>query len=135
MEVRPAPCPRGTPSLPTSRPGGRLRTRGSTPLPQPVNLVKHFLPNTDLSNMGDQGAVSISQPLCEWAESSRRFAIHISPDVIGRLGTESWVAFKRVPRRGLEIGGVLIGHVDSQDDSTTFWIEGFAPVESEHRSG
>jgi hypothetical protein len=40
-----------------------------------------------------------------------------------------------VPRRGLEIGGILLGHVDCQDDKTNFWIKGFEPVESEHRSG
>jgi len=54
---------------------------------------------------------------------------------MGRLGTESWVAFKRIPRRGLEIGGVLLGRAERKQDSTTFWIEGFAAVESEHRSG
>ncbi|MCU1339323.1 MAG: hypothetical protein JWO19_4904, partial [Bryobacterales bacterium] len=75
------------------------------------------------------------QPMCVWTEDSRKFAIHLHPEVIGRLATESWVAFKRVPRRGLEIGGILLGHIDSQDDTTNFRIAGFEPVESEHRSG
>jgi hypothetical protein len=74
-------------------------------------------------------------PICTWTEASRKFAIHLSPEVIARLGTESWIAFKRVPRRGLEIGGILLGRTDSRDDTTTFWIEGSVPVESEHKSG
>jgi hypothetical protein len=75
------------------------------------------------------------QPFCVWAQASRNFAIHIPPEVIGSLGTESLVAFKRVPRRGLEIGGILLGRTEFRGDTTTFWVEGFAPIESEHRFG
>ena len=78
---------------------------------------------------------SVAQPICVWTDASRKFAIHLHPHVIGCLGIESRVAFKRVPRRGLEIGGILIGRTDFREDTTTFWIEGFQPVESEHRSG
>src|ERR1700676_3223944 len=78
---------------------------------------------------------SVVQPICAWTEASRKFEIYLRPDVLGRLGTESWIAFKRVPRRGLEVGGILLGRTDSRDEITTYWIEGFAPVESEHRSG
>jgi hypothetical protein len=73
--------------------------------------------------------------MCAWTESEHKFAIHVPPDVISRLGSESWIAFKRVPRRGLEIGGVLLGRTETRDDTTTFWIDGFQQVESEHRSG
>ncbi len=45
------------------------------------------------------------------------------------------VAFKRVPRRGLEVGGILLGRADRRHDTTTFWLEGFESIESEHRSG
>jgi TonB family protein len=54
---------------------------------------------------------------------------------MGRLRAEAWVAFKQVPRRGLEIGGILLGRVENGHDATTFWIDGFEAVESEHRSG
>ena len=85
--------------------------------------------------MADCGEPSVAQPICAWRDASRKFEIHLRPGVMGRLGTESWVAFKRIPRRGLEIGGVLLGRAECGEDSTTFWIEGFAAVESEHRSG
>jgi hypothetical protein len=78
---------------------------------------------------------SAGQPICIWSQASRNFEIHIEPEVIGRLGTESLVAFKRVPRRGLEIGGILLGRTEIGEDTTTFLIEGFQPIESEHRSG
>jgi len=78
---------------------------------------------------------SATQPFCVWTQASGNFAIQIPPDVIGSLGTESLVAFKRVPRRGLETGGILLGRTEFLGDTTTFWIEGFAPIESEHRFG
>src|ERR1700680_1514261 len=77
----------------------------------------------------------IGQPLCAWTQRSRKFAIYVHPDVLSRLGMEARVAFKRGPRRGLEIGGILLGRVDTRDEATAFWIEGFESIESEHRSG
>lgn len=86
-------------------------------------------------DMADVEPPSANQPFCVWAQASRNFAIHIPAEVIGSLGTESLIAFKRVPRRGLETGGILLGRIEFQSDTTTFWIEGFAPIESEHRFG
>jgi TonB family protein len=85
--------------------------------------------------MADAASSSPAQPTFAWSDGARSFQIHLRPSVMGRLGTESWVAFKRVPRRGLEIGGVLLGRTERKEDTTTFWIEEFAAVESEHRSG
>src|SRR5579872_5365361 len=85
--------------------------------------------------MADVESPSAIPPFCVWSQTSRNFAIHIPPEVIGSLCTESLVAFKRVPRRGLETGGILLGRTEFLGDTTTFWIEGFAPIESEHRFG
>src|SRR5579872_7335886 len=85
--------------------------------------------------MADVESPSAIPPFCVWSQTSRNFAIHIPPEVIGSLCTESLVAFKRVPRRGLETGGILLGRTEFQGDTTIFWIEGFAPIESEHRFG
>ena len=43
--------------------------------------------------------------------------------------------FEQGPRRGLEIGGILLGRVETKENLTTFWVDGFRPVESEHRWG
>ena len=85
--------------------------------------------------MADVESPSATPPFCVWSQTSGNFAIHIPPEIIGKLCTESLVAFKRVPRRGLETGGILLGRTEFQGDTTTFWIEGFAPIESEHRFG
>ena len=83
-----------------------------------------------------QAALSpIGQPICAWTHGSRKFAIFVPADVLARLGMEVRVAFKRVPRRGLEIGGILVGRTEQRDETTTFWIEGFESIDSEHRSG
>ena len=85
--------------------------------------------------MADVDARSATPPFCIWSQTSRNFEIHISPEIIGSLCTESLVAFKRVPRRGLETGGVLLGRTEFQGDTTKFSIEGFVQIESEHRFG
>jgi hypothetical protein len=77
----------------------------------------------------------LGEPMCAWAQENRKFAIQMRPEILRRLATESWIAFKRVPRRGLEIGGILLGRIETRDDRITFWIEGFEQVESEHRTG
>jgi len=97
--------------------------------------VETFRIQMNLVSMADYGQPSVVQPICAWTDASRKFEIYLRPGVMRRLGTEAWVAFKRIPRRGLEIGGVLLGRADCREDTTTFWIEGFAAVESEHRSG
>ena len=70
-----------------------------------------------------------------WTASDRKLCIHFSLDVVSRLGLEALEAYKSVPRRGLEIGGLLLGRIETQDDRATIYIDDFDPVESEHRSG
>ncbi len=48
---------------------------------------------------------------------------------------ESSIAVEKVPRRGLEIGGILLGRTETEGNLTTFWVEGFRAIESEHRWG
>jgi hypothetical protein len=70
-----------------------------------------------------------------WNSPSRPLSIYLAPDVIDRLGLEAMEAFRSVPRRGLEIGGMLLGSSETRDGFTTLYIHGYEPVESEHRSG
>jgi len=55
--------------------------------------------------------------------------------LVRQLSIEAMEAFKSVPRRGLEIGGLLLGHHGLHDGRLILTVENFAPVESEHRSG
>jgi hypothetical protein len=61
--------------------------------------------------------------------------IHLSLSLVRQLSIEAMEAFKSVPRRGLEIGGLLLGHHGLHDGRLILMVENFAPVESEHRSG
>jgi hypothetical protein len=85
--------------------------------------------------MAHLGLSSVGEPVCIRTKPSRKFAIHVHPDILWRLGRDSRLAFKIAPCRGPEIGGILLGHAESQDDAMHFWIEGFERVESEQRSG
>src|SRR5689334_24680772 len=70
-----------------------------------------------------------------WTCPSKPLSVQFSPEVVNRLGLEAMEAFKAVPRRGLEVGGVLLGRSEIRDGITILYIEGFEAVESEHRSG
>ncbi|HJT86301.1 MAG TPA: energy transducer TonB [Bryobacteraceae bacterium] len=70
-----------------------------------------------------------------WSASSRPLAIHLSLDVIQNLGLRAMEAVKAVPRRGLEIGGILLGRRETRDGFTEIFIDSFERVESEHRQG
>lgn len=74
-------------------------------------------------------------PACEWTDASIAFTLYLNPTLMVRLGIESWTAFKQVPRRGLEIGGILLGRGEAEQDSVRLWIDGYRTVESEHRWG
>src|SRR5690348_8424495 len=75
------------------------------------------------------------QPLCVWTTDTRSFAVHIHAELLRRIAAEAWIGFKRVPRRGLEIGGILLGRRERQSRLTRLWIDSFELLESEHRSG
>ncbi len=70
-----------------------------------------------------------------WNSPAASFSVEISEDVIRALSLAAMEAFKAVPRRGLEIGGILLGETEILNGLTTVRIEGFERVESEHRSG
>ena len=56
--------------------------------------------------------------------------IRISLAVIEDLGFATIEGLKSVPKRGLEIGGILLGHFDTAH--STILVEDFEPLESEH---
>jgi hypothetical protein len=70
-----------------------------------------------------------------WEDAARRLSIRLALDVVARLKLESLEAFKAVPRRGLEIGGLLLGKTETHNEVTSISIEGCEAVDSEHRFG
>jgi hypothetical protein len=57
--------------------------------------------------------------------------IRIKPDVIAAIGAAVMEGLKLVPRRGLEVGGLLVGRLETG----CIVVEEFEPVESEHERG
>ncbi|MCU1257247.1 MAG: hypothetical protein JWO80_132 [Bryobacterales bacterium] len=63
-------------------------------------------------------------------EGSRRKIIALAAGAAERLRIDAVEALRSLPRRGLEIGGILLGEA-----SNSFLVNGVAPVESEHLYG
>src|SRR5579884_1900460 len=57
--------------------------------------------------------------------------IQLNQDLIGRMAAAVMEGFKMVPRRGLEVGGLLLGHTEPG----CVVIDEFEPIESEHQRG
>jgi hypothetical protein len=72
-----------------------------------------------------------------WDVAGRAVTVHLHLDVLDRLSAEAMRGFGAVPKRGAEVGGVLIGTVEPGEDGdpTTVRIEDFEPVECEYRRG
>lgn len=69
-----------------------------------------------------------------WQPEGESAAVSIGYDVIDRLGAAVMEGFGRVPKRGAEIGGLLLGTVE-QGARPMVRIEDFVAVPSEHRWG
>lgn len=66
-----------------------------------------------------------------WQDPDRPITIHLDLAVVSRLSLEAMEAYKAVPRRGLEIGGLLTGSIEG----SVVHIHDFHAVESEHQWG
>ncbi len=75
----------------------------------------------------------------EWRIPGQMFSIHLSYDLIDRLQTDVMKGFWAVPKRGAEVGGLLLGRVVASSSltngETTLFIEDYEAVACEHRRG
>ncbi len=69
-----------------------------------------------------------------WEPPGRALAVYIDFDVVDRLGFEIMRGFGQVPRRGAEVGGILLGSAELAG-RTVIRIEDFVPVPCEHARG
>ncbi len=70
----------------------------------------------------------------EWRVEGRPLSIQLSLAVIERLETDIMKGFWAVPKRGMEVGGVLVGRIET-GDNTVVVIDDYEPVSCEHRRG
>jgi hypothetical protein len=69
-----------------------------------------------------------------WEVPERLISIHLAYSVIERLERDVIAAFNALPKRGAEVGGLLLGRIDESGNRTVF-IDDFAPVACEYRRG
>jgi hypothetical protein len=69
-----------------------------------------------------------------WEVPGAPVRISINLDVVDRLNKSAVEAFKSVPKRGVEVGGLLLGRIED-GDVPLVCIESFRAVACEHRRG
>lgn len=69
-----------------------------------------------------------------WAPEGKPYKIHLDLDVLDRMGAEVMRGFGAVPKRGAEVGGVLIGTVEGSDPAIIH-VQDFQPVECAYKRG
>jgi hypothetical protein len=69
-----------------------------------------------------------------WEPPGSPVAVHLRLTVVDRLGAEIMRGFGAVPKRGAEVGGILLGALE-RGEKTIVRIEEFEPVPCEYRRG
>jgi len=77
----------------------------------------------------------LSAPYYVWQVPGKKLAIHLYFDVVDRMNYEVMQGFGALPRRGAEVGGVLLGRVDSSGDDRLVYVEDCEPVPCEYNFG
>ena len=70
-----------------------------------------------------------------WHAAEKPLTVTLRLDVVHRLGMAVQVGCQAVPRRGLEIGAILLGRIKRRHGETLVEIENFDLLESEHAAG
>jgi hypothetical protein len=70
----------------------------------------------------------------DWEPEGSPISIHMQLDAMDGIARDVLEGFGTLPRRGLEVGGLLVGRVVGGSRPTT-WIEGFQPISCAHRFG
>jgi hypothetical protein len=69
-----------------------------------------------------------------WSVPDKNVVVHLDMEVLERLGNEVMRGFGAVPKRGAEVGGLLLGTIE-QGEQTIVKIEDFEPVECGYKRG
>ncbi len=69
-----------------------------------------------------------------WKPAGKSYAVHVHLAVIDALGAEVMRGFGAVPKRGAEVGGILLGSVE-RNSGIIVRIEDFEPVECGYTRG
>jgi len=83
------------------------------------------------------GTESRSESHLIWEVPGKPVSVHFELDALTRLGREILRGFGVVPRRSVEVGGILLGKAEPAPGGNgwTVFIEDFEPVACRHRNG
>ena len=70
----------------------------------------------------------------DWHPEDSPVAVHIQLDAVDGILHDVVEGFKALPRRGLEVGGLLLGRVET-GDKPAVWIERYQRISCQHRFG
>lgn len=103
---------------------------GQPPSPAAPSTTMDFHPSASAQpDSGSPGATAFL-----WEPPGKALSAYIDFDVVDRLGFDIMRGFGAVPRRGAEVGGILLGSAEASD-RIVLRIEDFVPVACEHALG
>ena len=79
--------------------------------------------------------VSSQSDYYRWEIVGRPIAVKLSMDFVDRLLPEVMRGFGSMPRRGVEMGGLLLGTIDRSGDKPVVIVDDFEPVPCQHSRG
>jgi hypothetical protein len=85
--------------------------------------------------MAEPTVVTPASDLRLWRAPNGEMHVYLHADFLRRLNSETQRGLKMLPRRGAEIGGILLGKVESKGGAHTVLLEALEPVECSYRFG
>lgn len=76
-----------------------------------------------------------TSPFYVWKPAEKPVSVQLQYDVIDRILLEVMRGFGAVPKRGAEVGGILLGTAEMQGGQIVVKVEDFEAVECDHGSG
>ena len=70
-----------------------------------------------------------------WQPPGKSVVVRIHVDVVDRLSGEVIRGFGAVPKRGAEVGGILIGTLEKVESTLVVWVKDFEPVPCAYKRG
>ncbi len=70
-----------------------------------------------------------------WEVPGKKVSVRLDFGAVDRLLIEVMRGFGAIPKRGAEVGGLLLGRVERTEDGAVAHVEDFEPVACEHRRG
>lgn len=78
---------------------------------------------------------TVTSPFYVWKPAERPISVQLQFDVVDRILLEVMRGFGAVPKRGAEVGGILLGTAEVVGGQIVVKVEDFEAVECDHASG